>query len=75
MAAELRELYKDIDAVELYTGFILEKRRAKQLFGETLTEMGAPYSLKGSRVNCTPYSYINIRGQSFSVLSSLINIQ
>lgn len=47
MAAELRELYKDIDAVELYTGLILEKRRSKQLFGETLTEMGAPYSLKG----------------------------
>lgn len=47
MAAELRELYYDIDAVELYTGLILEKRRSKQLFGETLTEMGAPYSLKG----------------------------
>ena len=47
MAAELRKLYKDIDALELYPGFMLEKRRVNQLFGETLTEIGAPYSLKG----------------------------
>lgn len=54
MAAELREIYKDIEALELYNGLILEKRRHKQLFGETLTEMGAPYSLKGNckRIIC-----------------------
>nr|XP_039274077.1 prostaglandin G/H synthase 2-like [Styela clava] len=47
MAAELKELYGDIDALELYLGLMTEKRRKKQLFGETLTEMGSPYSLKG----------------------------
>nr|XP_002127674.1 prostaglandin G/H synthase 2 isoform X1 [Ciona intestinalis] len=47
MAAELQKLYGDIDAVEYYIGIMLEKRRSPQLFGETLTEMGSPYSLKG----------------------------
>lgn len=47
MAAELKELYGDIDAVELFVGFMLEKRRSKQLFGDMITEMGSPYSLKG----------------------------
>jgi len=47
MAGELEKLYGDIDALELYVGLMMEKRRYKQLFGETLTEMGSPYSLKG----------------------------
>ncbi|XP_039264230.2 prostaglandin G/H synthase 2-like [Styela clava] len=47
MAAELEELYGDIDALEFYVGLVLEKRRDRQLFGETLATMGAPYSLKG----------------------------
>lgn len=49
MAAELEELYGDIDGLELYTGLILEKRQDPRMFGETITEMGAPYSLKGTK--------------------------
>uniref|UniRef100_H2ZG05 prostaglandin-endoperoxide synthase n=1 Tax=Ciona savignyi TaxID=51511 RepID=H2ZG05_CIOSA len=51
MASELKELYGDIDAMEYYVGIMLEKRRIPQLFGETLTEMGSPYSLKGLFAN------------------------
>ena len=47
MAKVLRELYKDVDAVELYPGLLTEKRRSYSMFGETLIEMGSPYSLQG----------------------------
>ncbi|XP_076809811.1 prostaglandin G/H synthase 1-like [Clavelina lepadiformis] len=47
MAAELEKLYGHIDALEYFVGMILEKRRHPQVFGETLTEIGSPYSLKG----------------------------
>lgn len=56
MAAILEELYGDIDAVELYPGLLVEKPRTNAIFGETMVEMGAPFSLKGLMGNpiCSP---------------------
>lgn len=56
LAAELEELYGDIDAVELYPGLIVEKPRRDAIFGETIIELGAPFSLKGLMGNaiCSP---------------------
>lgn len=56
MAAELEEMYGDVDAVELYAGLLIEKPRSNAIFGETMVEMGAPYSLKGLMGNpiCSP---------------------
>ncbi|KAG5276282.1 hypothetical protein AALO_G00130150 [Alosa alosa] len=56
MAAELKEMYGHVDAVELYPGLLVEKPRANGIFGETMVEMGAPYSLKGLMGNpiCSP---------------------
>ncbi|KAG5847396.1 prostaglandin G/H synthase 2a [Anguilla anguilla] len=56
MAAVLEEMYGDIDAVELYPGLLVEKPRPNAVFGETMVEMGAPYSLKGLMGNpiCSP---------------------
>lgn len=53
---ELEELYGDVDAIELYTGLLIEKPRPNAIFGETMVEMGAPYSLKGLMGNpiCSP---------------------
>ncbi|KAM4738490.1 prostaglandin G/H synthase 2 [Anableps anableps] len=56
MAAILEELYGDVDAVELYPGLLVEKPRPNAIFGETMVEMGAPFSLKGLMGNpiCSP---------------------
>ena len=56
MAAELQKLYHHIDAVEFNVGIYMEKRRHNGIFGATITEMGAPYSVKGLFANpiCTP---------------------
>lgn len=56
MAAVLEEMYGDIDAMELYPGLLVEKPRPNAVFGETMVEMGAPYSLKGLLGNpiCSP---------------------
>ncbi|XP_020499609.2 prostaglandin G/H synthase 1 [Labrus bergylta] len=56
MARGLEELYGDIDALELYTGVLLEKTRSDGIFGESMVEMGAPFSLKGLMGNpiCSP---------------------
>ncbi|XP_067310027.1 prostaglandin G/H synthase 2a [Pseudorasbora parva] len=56
LADELKELYGHIDAVELYPGLLVEKTRHNSVFGETMVEMGAPYSLKGLMGNaiCSP---------------------
>ncbi len=56
MSAELEELYGDVDAVELFAGLLVEKPRLNAIFGETMVEMGAPYSLKGLMGNpiCSP---------------------
>nr|XP_046241426.1 prostaglandin G/H synthase 1-like isoform X2 [Scatophagus argus] len=56
MAKGLEELYGDIDALEFYTGLLLEKARPNCIFGESIVEMGAPFSLKGLLANpiCSP---------------------
>ncbi|XP_078263696.1 prostaglandin G/H synthase 2-like [Rhinoraja longicauda] len=56
MAAELKELYGDIDAIEMYPALMIEKPRPGSIFGETMVEMGAPFSLKGLMGNaiCSP---------------------
>ncbi|XP_060927683.1 prostaglandin G/H synthase 1-like [Limanda limanda] len=56
MARGLEELYGDIDALEFYTGVLLEKARPNSIFGESMVEMGAPFSLKGLLGNpiCSP---------------------
>uniref|UniRef100_UPI0037E79143 prostaglandin G/H synthase 1 n=1 Tax=Semicossyphus pulcher TaxID=241346 RepID=UPI0037E79143 len=56
MARALEELYGDIDALELYMGVLLEKTRPSSIFGESMVEMGAPFSLKGLMGNpiCSP---------------------
>lgn len=56
MAAELEELYGDIDALEFYPGLMLEKCQPNSIFGESMIEMGAPFSLKGLLGNpiCSP---------------------
>ncbi|XP_067893489.1 prostaglandin G/H synthase 2-like [Heterodontus francisci] len=56
MAAELRELYGDINAIEMYPALMIEKPRPGAIFGETMVEMGAPFSLKGLMGNiiCSP---------------------
>uniref|UniRef100_A0A8C5HYZ0 Prostaglandin G/H synthase 2 n=1 Tax=Gouania willdenowi TaxID=441366 RepID=A0A8C5HYZ0_GOUWI len=56
MAAVLEDLYGHIDAVELYPGLLVEKPRTNAIFGETMVEMGAPFSLKGLMGNpiCSP---------------------
>lgn len=56
MARDLEELYDDIDALEFYPGLLLEKTRAGAIFGESMVEMGAPFSLKGLLGNpiCSP---------------------
>lgn len=47
IARGLEELYGDIDALEFYPGLILEKTRSNRIFGESMVEMGSPFSLKG----------------------------
>lgn len=56
IARELEEFYGDIDAVEYYPGLMLERTRPGAIFGESMVEMGAPYSLKGLLGNpiCSP---------------------
>ncbi|XP_062372795.1 prostaglandin G/H synthase 1 isoform X2 [Sardina pilchardus] len=55
-ARELEELYGDIDALEFYPGLLLEKPRPGAIFGQSMVEMGAPFSLKGLLGNpiCSP---------------------
>ncbi|XP_010077013.1 PREDICTED: LOW QUALITY PROTEIN: prostaglandin G/H synthase 1-like, partial [Pterocles gutturalis] len=47
-AAELEELYGDIDALEFYLGLLLEKPQPNGIFGESMVEIGAPFSLKAA---------------------------
>ncbi|KAF3701893.1 Prostaglandin G/H synthase 1 [Channa argus] len=56
IATVLEELYGDIDALEFYPGLLLEKTREGAIFGESMVEMGAPFSLKGLMGNpiCSP---------------------
>uniref|UniRef100_A0A8C3AP16 Prostaglandin G/H synthase 1 n=1 Tax=Cyclopterus lumpus TaxID=8103 RepID=A0A8C3AP16_CYCLU len=56
IARELEEFYGDIDALEFYPGLLLERTRQGSIFGESMVEMGAPFSLKGLLGNpiCSP---------------------
>ncbi|XP_069016597.1 phosducin-like protein [Embiotoca jacksoni] len=56
IADALEEFYGDIDAVEFYPGLLLERTRPGSIFGESMVEMGAPFSLKGLLGNpiCSP---------------------
>uniref|UniRef100_A0A665W3E1 Prostaglandin G/H synthase 1 n=1 Tax=Echeneis naucrates TaxID=173247 RepID=A0A665W3E1_ECHNA len=56
IANALEELYGEIDALEFYPGLMLEKTREGAIFGESMVEMGAPFSLKGLLGNplCSP---------------------
>ncbi|KAM3868436.1 prostaglandin G/H synthase 1 [Diretmus argenteus] len=56
IARELEELYGHIDALEFYPGLLLEKTKPTRIFGESMLEMGAPFSLKGLMGNpiCSP---------------------
>ncbi|XP_029469616.1 prostaglandin G/H synthase 1 [Rhinatrema bivittatum] len=56
MAAELEELYGDFEAMEFYPGLMIEKAQPNSIFGESIVEMGAPFSLKGLLSNpiCSP---------------------
>ncbi|KAJ7308124.1 hypothetical protein JRQ81_008634 [Phrynocephalus forsythii] len=55
-AAELEEIYGDIDALEFYPGLLVEKSHPNSIFGESMVEIGAPFSLKGLLGNpiCSP---------------------
>ncbi|XP_061586115.1 prostaglandin G/H synthase 1-like [Cololabis saira] len=57
IAQGLEEVYGDIDALEFYPGILLEKTRPDSIFGESMVEMGAPFSLKGLLGNpiCSPH--------------------
>ncbi|XP_053267716.1 phosducin-like protein [Pleuronectes platessa] len=56
IASLLEEYYGDIDALEFYPGLLLERTRQNAIFGESMVEMGAPFSLKGLLGNplCSP---------------------
>ena len=47
VAKKAESLYKDIDAVELFPGMMLEKRRDVGLFSMTLTEIGIMCAFQG----------------------------
>ncbi|XP_044296033.1 prostaglandin G/H synthase 1 [Varanus komodoensis] len=55
-AARLEQLYGDIDALEFYPGLLVEKSHPNSIFGESMVEIGAPFSLKGLLGNpiCSP---------------------
>ncbi|XP_072096493.1 prostaglandin G/H synthase 1-like [Mobula birostris] len=57
IAARLEELYGDIDAMEFFLGLLLETPYKNSIFGESIVEMGAPFSLKGLLGNpiCSPF--------------------
>ncbi|CAH2315878.1 prostaglandin G H synthase 1 [Pelobates cultripes] len=56
VSKQLESLYGDIDALEFYPGLLLEKTHPKSIFGESMIEIGAPFSLKGLMGNpiCSP---------------------
>ncbi|XP_051893094.1 prostaglandin G/H synthase 1-like [Pristis pectinata] len=57
IAARLEKLYGHIDAMELYPALLLETPYENGIFGESIVEMGAPFSLKGLLGNpiCSPH--------------------
>ena len=47
LAAELESVYGDVNAVDLYVGFLTEKSSSNCPLGFTMINFGAPYSLRG----------------------------
>ena len=47
LAADLKEVYGDVDGVDSYVGFFVEKGLPTSPFGITMIAVGAPYSLRG----------------------------
>lgn len=56
MVAKLEEMYGDINALEFFPGLLVEKTYPNSIFGQSMIEMGAPFSLKGLLGNpiCSP---------------------
>ncbi len=56
IAVELEAFYGDIEAVELYAGFLAEKPCPDAILDEGVLEPGAPFSLRGLAANviCSP---------------------
>ncbi|XP_069097368.1 prostaglandin G/H synthase 1-like [Pleurodeles waltl] len=56
MSKELEKVYGHIDAMEFYPALLVEKPNENAIFGESIIEMGAPFSLKGLMGNpiCSP---------------------
>ncbi|XP_078082700.1 prostaglandin G/H synthase 1-like isoform X2 [Mustelus asterias] len=56
VAARLEKLYGHIDALEFFPALLLEAPYENAIFGESMVEMGAPFSLKGLMGNpiCSP---------------------
>lgn len=54
LAAVLKELYSDVDAVELYVGLMAERSPPGAIFGMTMFELGSPFSLIGTRTAPDP---------------------
>uniref|UniRef100_A0A8C5MQC6 Prostaglandin G/H synthase 1 n=1 Tax=Leptobrachium leishanense TaxID=445787 RepID=A0A8C5MQC6_9ANUR len=56
VSKQLESLYGDIEALEFYPGLLLEKTHPNSIFGESMIEIGAPFSLKGLMGNpiCSP---------------------
>ncbi|XP_078405937.1 prostaglandin G/H synthase 1-like [Cetorhinus maximus] len=56
VAAQLEKLYGHIDAMEFFPALLLEAPYENAIFGQSMVEMGAPFSLKGLMGNpiCSP---------------------
>ncbi|QQL09644.1 Ba10 [Baboon cytomegalovirus] len=59
IAVELEAFYGDIEAVELYAGFLAEKPCPDAILDEGVLQPGAPFSLRGLAANviCSPASW------------------
>ena len=47
MAAELRDIYGDVDAVEYFVGLFMEKRRYNSPFGGSIVDIGGCLYVRG----------------------------
>ena len=47
LAAELKDIYGDIDAVEFFVGLFMEKRRYNSPFGGSIVDIGGCFYVRG----------------------------
>ena len=47
LAAELRDIYGDVDAVEFFVGLFTEKRRYNSPFGGSIVDIGGCFYVRG----------------------------